>query len=30
MMEAGRMSSFTILMAEDDADDSFLMEQPFR
>jgi CheY-like chemotaxis protein len=29
MMEAERMSCFTILMAEDDPDDRFLMEQAF-
>jgi hypothetical protein len=29
MMETERMSSFTILMAKDDPDDRFLMEQAF-
>ena len=29
MMETERMSSFTVLMAEDDPDDRFLMEQAF-
>jgi hypothetical protein len=30
MREAELMSSFMVLLAEDDPDDRFLMEKPFR